>query len=631
MSEISIINLTPEQINRELEKLRSEVDQNCKSSGNAPPSPNESNSARHNSSPASNDTTKDSTSYSSTPGNTIASEETHEEREAHGRLSESDPQTLPYDNPESFYYNPPKSKYTPLAFSDPVEMLYWLDDNIANGEIILHNWQIEEMLRICDSRYNKSSFLKYHLCACNGSGKDAYINAVVAMFLTVSKIRHRTIITSASFKQLSTQTEAYIRNMATRFTARMDEEGVPNFFKIKEGFIVCNETGSEIKMFVTDEAGKAEGDHPFPDHPNAEMAIIINEAKSVPPDIFFALRRCTGFNRWIEVSSPGTDEGDFYNNCMAAVAYPLQQEDRKPYFRRVNCYECSHISAMEIEDAKRSLTTAQFNSIYLALFTSLNELVMIKPEQLEALKEYSIEWIKDGYKTGGLDLSLGGDETVLVTRDGNKALTIDTVRIGEAPNLVEFLDDLFKRRELTLKSTKIFTDVGGLGKPIAQYLMQRGWNIIPVQNNETAINNRLYRNRGAEDWARVADIVTNKHLIIPFEDKKLIHQLGHRYYEFVDDLKIKLEEKKKAKERGVNSPDRADAFVLAFANYSPRREAKVEIKARLTQNDFIQQMDKMRFQNVFKRTTDNRLYNKISKYSSPAVKLLAEHFVKEKE
>jgi len=524
---------------------------------------------------------------------------------------------------ETLFYNPPRSKYTPLAFEDPIEMLFWLDDNIAEGHIKLHDWQTEELLRICRGGYTKEHFLKYFLCACNGSGKDAYINAVIAIFLTVTKIRHRCILTSSSYKQLSTQTEAYIRNMAFQLNTKMEEEGIPNFFSVKNGFIVCNETGSEIKMFVTDDAGKAEGDHPYADYPGAEMCIILNEAKSINPDIFFALARCTGYNRWIEVSSPGIDDGDFYRHCTSdhTIQYPLPQEQDKAYFRRVSCYECSHITKQEIKLAQRDLLPIQFRSIYLAEFTSLNEQVMIKAEDLNNLWEYKVEWVQDGFKTGGLDLSLGGDETVLVTRDGNKALTVDAVRIGESPNLEIYLDSLMSRRGLQKNSSKIFTDVGGLGKPIAQHLIKMGWRIIGVLNNEQAHNLKLYANRGAEDWQRVADIIVRKHILFSDEcrnNKTLIHQLSHRYYKFNDDIKIKLEMKKDAKAEGRKSPDRADAFILAFVDFHYTKAITIEVKPRLTQEDFLKEMDKIRFTGITAeqvRQMQNTPNNKVNRHN----------------
>jgi hypothetical protein len=174
------------------------------------------------------------------------------------------------------------------------------------------------------------------------------------------------------------------------------------------------------------------------------MTICTNESKSISDNTYAALRRCTGYNRWIEVSSPGQKEGHFYKGCSsdATTVYPspFVLGTTLRYLRRVTAYDCPHISATEIKLARQELEDWLFRSIYLAEFTSETEMVVITREKLDALREAKVQYngaVDD--MAGGLDLSLGGDETVLTTRRGNKAASQDVWRISDT-NVLEHED-----------------------------------------------------------------------------------------------------------------------------------------------------------------------------------------------
>ena len=153
----------------------------------------------------------------------------------------------------------------------------FFDENINSGKVILHPWQVEEPARICGARPNSKHPYKYCLCAANGSGKDAFVIAPLALWFICTKKRSQVIITSASGVQLSNQTEAYIAILAEKINAyTMQLIGAP-ILKVRKRQITCLLSGSRIVLFATDEEGKAEGYHPL--EPDAEMLIIVNEEK----------------------------------------------------------------------------------------------------------------------------------------------------------------------------------------------------------------------------------------------------------------------------------------------------------------------------------------------------------------
>ena len=185
-----------------------------------------------------------------------------------------------------------------LDFESPVELLAVLHPAINNHTVILHKWQAEVGEQLAAAKATSIHPYKYCLCAANGSGKDAFVIAPFAMWFVLTKIRSLVVITSASGVQLTNQTENYIRALGTRANNFYRPLYGKDIVKVNQRSIKSGLTGSEIVMFSTDEEGRAEGYHPL--EPNAEMAIIVNEAKTVPPPIFRALRRCTGYQLLVQ-------------------------------------------------------------------------------------------------------------------------------------------------------------------------------------------------------------------------------------------------------------------------------------------------------------------------------------------
>lgn len=499
-------------------------------------------------------------------------------------------------------------KYTKLEFENPAELYAFFRDDIREARTNFHKWQVETLL-LFSGTYTQYEPLKFILCACNGSGKDSFVIVPFAVWFVLCKIRSRVVITSSSYNQLHTQTEAYIAEFCKIVNHYFNEE----VFDIKLGHIICNYTGSEIKMFVTDEAGKAEGYHPFPDYEGAEMAIIVNESKSVPDTIFQALARCTGYNYWIEVSSPGKTSGHMYEAYKISHTFPEPYKKMGTWYsRKITVYDCPHISRQQIEDDKILFGgehTEFFRSKYLAEFTSLDESTVISLEKVKLCLSNPPKWDGDTTLVAGLDLSLGRDETVLAIRRGNQLIALVTFRLSDTNEIVAYLIKLFK--DFNLQGKQIFTDVGGPGKPIYDLVIAQGWSLIPVKNEHAPIAKVLYANRGTEDWFRIGNLIDQRRIDLNYWDKMnkaydatLIDQLSSRFYNQPNNEKIRLESKKEARAKGHKSPDRADAVVLAFINFEPKEDVEARVRKnegslnnlkRITQKELVLAMDEIKF------------------------------------
>lgn len=485
---------------------------------------------------------------------------------------------LPAFSPDADF-SPPDAKadtdYNKLDFDNPVEFALYFHPTISKGTNQLYDWQAAFNIFITNPAFTKDNPVEFYLIAANGSGKDAFIIALLTVYLLTCRIRSRTVITTKDFKQMMNQTYPYVKILSEAVNKKLINDGFAksDFIDIKQGHLVCAETGSDVVMFVTDEPSRAEGYHPFPDYPSSELTLIVNEAKSVDKPIFQALRRCTGYCRYICVSSAGFDSGYFYEQVQRAVAWPDKFINRKSYKRTITAYNCPHIHPDTIERDRLELEPWLFESIYLSIFSSLGGSFAIPSHTIPLLPDVAPDPKSDddGY-IGGLDLSLGGDETVLYILKNGKVVHNLAWNITDSIKLEQkILASVYTfYQQHGLKDTlRINTDVGGLGKPIYQHLRNGSptyIRFVPTFNNAACLNKQLYRSAVTEDYFHVRNLIQRGLIASIKEYPKLVTQLGSRRFE-VNSGKLKLEDKADAKSRGEKSPDHADAFVLALRRY----------------------------------------------------------------
>lgn len=474
-----------------------------------------------------------------------------------------------------------------IQFEDAIEMLLFLDDRLLSGEETLWDWQKQFAIDFAKPATSLHPF-RAVLRAANGSGKDQYIIAPNAMWLASRYPNTTCVVTSASGTQLDRQTNAKIKQIAEAWNKKLGQEVWKINYRHYENLL----TRSTIELFVTDEAGRAEGWHPVV--PNANLAIFVSEAKSVPEEIFTALARCTGFTHRVDVSSCGLPMGHFFNRCTTATNRDEVTSDSELHTGwigyKVTAFECPHLSKDYIEDCRKDYggdSSWLFKTMILAEFGSTDEMVVIGYHKVwNAVNNTVLGHQKEQYNIAGLDLSAGGDETVLAVRNGNKLIALETFRYDDTARTVDHLEHLFRKHNLTTPESFVFGDAGGLGKPILDQLRQRGWsNIRYVLNQAKPFDQRVYVNRTAELWFTFGKLLENREIIL-IDDKKLREQLSTRYFKHQElTNKILLESKLQARSKGHPSPDRADAVILAFSTYQSKLKDDVERKPAIPQSE----------------------------------------------
>lgn len=400
-----------------------------------------------------------------------------------------------------------------------------------------YDWQLEVWSAV-------GQRLPCAVAAANESGKTTFCAApLILWFLDQFGARGgKVVITSGSWLQLTTQFAPAIRRYAHLYP-RWEW----NDTTIR---IPGSPADYGLVMFSTDSPGRAEGHHAV-DPVTAPLFIIADESKTIPDGIFTAFDRC-GPQYLLLMSSPGHSSGKFYR-CF--------HKERGLYWtRRVTSRDCAHIPEAKRERDREiyGVESSIYRSMHDAEFTDLDGKVVFLPSKVTKCQENPPRHAP-GQRVAFCDFAAGGDENVLALRNGNKVEIVASWREEDTTQGARQFIEHFKR--LGLNQSEIYGDADGLGIAMINTMADEGWYIHKVHNNSAAQDSH-YANLSAEQWHTFAAEVGKCEWILP-DDPVFYEQLTTRRVDLRAKGKLGVEPKEKMGERGLGSPDRADAVIGA--------------------------------------------------------------------
>jgi len=303
------------------------------------------------------------------------------------------------------------------------------------------------------------------------------------------------------------------------------------------------------------------------------MLFIVDEASGVSDEIMEAVLATLsgGNNKLLMCGNPTRTTGTFYDSF---------HKDRALYkAHTVSSLDSKRTNKENIEMFKRKY--GEFSNVYkvrvLGEFPTQEDDVFIPLPLIEQSinTELDPEQI-DGIRLGVDVARYGDDETVIVQNVGG-AISIPVIRHGQ--NLMSTVGDIvITYRKLLLEYPKyrgqiiVNIDDTGLGGGVTDRLEEvkreerlRRMEIVPVNFGRKAPNDALGEHYGditTYMWATVKVLMEQRKLAL-CNDEELVAQLSVRKYFINSSGKIILERKKDMKERGIKSPDRADALALS--------------------------------------------------------------------
>jgi len=165
----------------------------------------------------------------------------------------------------------------------------------------------------------------------------------------------------------------------------------------------------------------------------------------------------------------------------------------------------------------------------------------------------------------GIDFArYGSDESVIYQRSGY-AIINHEIFVKKDPNdVVSRAFIIQKESDWDNEETDYVADAGGMGQGVMINFHRAHKKVLEFHNNGVSYDPQ-FQNKITEAFFIVRDLVRIRKLYIP-NDSILIQQLSSRQYEVNKRTgKIEVESKDDYMQRtSLSSPDRADAFVMAF-------------------------------------------------------------------
>jgi len=395
----------------------------------------------------------------------------------------------------------------------------------------------------------------------NGAGKTSVIIKTAALWCLHEFPGATVVVTSATHRAVRTQVFAALEQEKTRFAS-----WAWNDTEIK------TPQGGFILGFATDSGAKFEGFHAYPGRP---LMIIVDEAKTVPDDIFVAIDRCNP-TYLLLISSPGGNFGRFHDAFKSA---------RFAHFN-ITSKDCPHITPEYIAAMKEQY--GEDSDIYRSMVDGL----FAKGSEHGKVVQF-VDYERcatnppphhEGARQVFCDFADSGDLCVIATRDGNELAFADVWKPdGNPANVAERFE--ITLRKLQDKGYLLFGDGGGLGQGYITTLNLRGIRIRAVHNNDTATD-KHYFNLNAEQWWKFSKQLNRCQWRLPkcAHADTLKRQLCERHQNFVerDGKKVfgredgRLQLQPKRKEKGA-SPNHADAIVGVAYDY-PAMESVTYVK-----------------------------------------------------
>lgn len=430
-------------------------------------------------------------------------------------------------------------------------------------------WQVEELIAIGAAIKKPPHKIEISMASGKGIGKSALVSWV-AQWAMCTRLNTRGVITAGTEPQLRTKTmpefskwfqllicKHWFTNTATSMYANDPELGgtwrldaIPWNEQNPEAFAGLHNLGNRI-VVLFDEASQIA--NPIWDTTDGIMTDADTEVI------------------WGSYGNPTRGEGRFYEN------HHLRKDRGRVIARNIDARDVDITDkakiAEQIEDY--GLESDYVRMMIRGLFPRASSMQFIAHDIVQNARKREVNIPLTEPLIAGLDCALfGDDETVLAFRKGRDARTIPWKRwkgirgVIDSTDIIAFVNDAI----LQYRIDTLFVDEGNFGAAVIDALRKLGHgNIIGISFGGRADRPNFaddatrYKNKRSEMWGNMK--VALNGLAIPNSDA-LEEELTSIFYGFRDTTKgteLVLEAKQHMRDRGVKSPDNADALALTYA------------------------------------------------------------------
>lgn len=311
----------------------------------------------------------------------------------------------------------------------------------------------------------------------------------------------------------------------------------------------------------------------FQGHHAAHILGIVDEASGVDPAIFEGLLSCLTSEdaRVLYIGNPMSPSGTFYDSFQDPTFYKVHiSAYDTPNLKAGRTVYPALISQAWIDDLKARLgpdyeMSPEYQVRVLGEFPTYAENTVIPVAWVVAAVDRETE--EDTTCVLGIDPArFGDDETVLAIRKGTGILPLKIVRKQDTVEVAKFAQGIINEHHPQVVA---IDGTGGLGAAIADTLRYWGHkNVVDMAVNGKAARDDKFMNKRAELWWNLREQFRTNVISIP-DDDVLKSQLSYPQYKFDMKGRYQIEPKEEMKARGLASPDRAEAVMLASCTVGP--------------------------------------------------------------
>lgn len=484
----------------------------------------------------------------------------------------------------SLEISPEKRERIRRSVVDPVQFVnQWLDGNV---------WETQGA--VLESLARKGS--KTAVKACHSSGKT-YVAALAVLWF-LARFQEAIVVTTApTAKQVEKMLWGDIHSALSRSKYPYPEANLVELKFDPKKWPKRYATGFTTSVTKQDEGVKFQGFHA--DH----ILFILDEAPGIDPKIWDAIEgaRAGGDVRILALGNPTVASGTFHDAFIEGrgtwktftisafdtpnldgVKLEYVDDEGQPQVlcggdpkTAINIFELT--DEQLDENPRPYLTTRRWilerwkewgkghplwESRVLGQFPTQAENALISLAWLEAAEKRTVETEDEKYRAG-LDVAGPGEaETVLVVRKGGQIVFQQSWTKPDPRGEVLAALEQFKGE---LESVNV--DSIGIGWGMYLHLKDHGFPAKAINVGLPARSPKKFKNLKAELywglrlWLKEGDVGG-------LTDERTIGQLAGIRYEHNSRGQVEIESKDEAAKRGVPSPDRAEAIMLAFAERS---------------------------------------------------------------
>ena len=303
------------------------------------------------------------------------------------------------------------------------------------------------------------------------------------------------------------------------------------------------------------------------------MLIVVDEAEGVSDGIYEAIEAVmtSAEPRLLLIGNPTTASGVF----------------RRAFYQERNIYHCITISALDSPNVQSGrvvipgLTTARWveerrqiwgadNPLYrarvLGEFPDQAEDTLIRLSDVEAavLRQDQDERVSglglEGEVAVAVDVArFGSDHSVILRRRGQRVEEIRTFNGMDTMELAGWVAAAIRE----FQPTQTCIDEVGVGAGVVDRLREQGYGVRGINVAHAARQKEVFANLRAEGYWRLRELFASGQISIP-SDQQLMGELAALRYSYDSQGRILMESKEAMRQRGIPSPDKADALMLSF-------------------------------------------------------------------